>query len=487
MRPKPCHRSKVRAEARSKRAGGAPSCSWALWAAEQFGRAELGDKRLTARLVVVGAALGERPADSVPQASGSWAATKGAYRLIENKRVRKEPIFQSVSEATAGRCAGRRVVYSVQDTTDLTFPTAREAAAQMGYVNDSDIGAMHLHSALALDEDGVALGLLDAQIWARDPAERGKKRQRHERPIEEKESAKWLRGIAAVQQAINGAAPAGRRPRVIHIFDREGDIHRVFEDIAKAGDGAVIRAMQDRRVAGGDNGVERAYERLRAQAPLGRSTVAVPRKGVRAGRSATIALRSCQVTLAPGQARNRRNPPVSLWLVEALEENPPAGGEPLHWRLWTTEPAGSLCEAAQVLAIYALRWKIEDYHLALKCGCAVEELRMHTAERIAKTIAIYAPIAARLVELRDRARATPEAPCTDVLADQEWRVLWTMIQKEPPAPDTPVPTIRQAVLWIGRLGGHLGRKGDGMPGVKTLWRGLRDLQLLVHYALVFNP
>jgi hypothetical protein len=487
MRLRPNNSSAVCAQARSKRANDGPSCSWALWASEQFGRAELGDKRLTARLVAVGAALGERPSDSVPQASGSWAATKGAYRLIENKRVRKEPIFQSVFEATAGRCAGRGLIYSVQDTTDLTFPTAREAAAQMGYVNDSDIGAMHLHSALALDEDGVALGLLDAQMWSRDPATRGKKRQRHERPIEEKESAKWLRGIAAVGQAINAGAPAQRRPRIIHIFDREGDVHRVFEDIAKASHGAVIRAMQDRRVADGEHDVERAYERLSGQAPLGRRIVAVPRKGVRAGRSATVVLRSCQVTLAPGAARHRRNPPVSLWLVEALEENSPAGCEPLHWRLWTTEPAGSMSEAARVLAIYTLRWKIEDYHLALKSGCAVEELRMHTAERIAKTIAIYAPVAARLVELRDRARATPQAPCTDVITDQEWRVLWTMVQKQLPAPDTPVPTIRQAVLWIGRLGGHLGRKGDGMPGVKTLWQGLRDLQLVVHYAHVFNP
>ena len=40
-------------------------------------------------------------------------------------------------------------------------------------------------------------------------------------------------------------------------------------------------------------------------------------------------------------------------------------------------------------------------------------------------------------------------------------------------------TIAQAVLWIGRLGGHLNRKRDGMPGVRTLWRGLHDLSVLV--------
>jgi hypothetical protein len=40
-------------------------------------------------------------------------------------------------------------------------------------------------------------------------------------------------------------------------------------------------------------------------------------------------------------------------------------------------------------------------------------------------------------------------------------------------------TLGQAVLWIGRLGGHRNRQRDGMPGIRTLWRGLRDLTLLV--------
>ena len=48
-----------------------------------------------------------------------------------------------------------------------------------------------------------------------------------------------------------------------------------------------------------------------------------------------------------------------------------------------------------------------------------------------------------------------------------------------PSSGTPPPTLEQVVQWLGRLGGHLGRKGDGMPGVRTLWRGWRDLQLLV--------
>ena len=37
------------------------------------------------------------------------------------------------------------------------------------------------------------------------------------------------------------------------------------------------------------------------------------------------------------------------------------------------------------------------------------------------------------------------------------------------------PTLREAIRMIALLGGFLGRKGDGEPGVKTIWRGLRRL------------
>ncbi|MGB0560889.1 MAG: IS4 family transposase [Spirulinaceae cyanobacterium] len=35
------------------------------------------------------------------------------------------------------------------------------------------------------------------------------------------------------------------------------------------------------------------------------------------------------------------------------------------------------------------------------------------------------------------------------------------------------PSLSHMLLWIARLGGFLARKGDGEPGVKVLWRGLK--------------
>jgi Transposase Tn5 dimerisation domain len=130
------------------------------------------------------------------------------------------------------------------------------------------------------------------------------------------------------------------------------------------------------------------------------------------------------------------------------------------------------------LDLYRLRWKIEEVHLVLKSGCRIEDLRLSSAARVQKALALLTPVAVRVVALRDLSRLSPEALCTRVLTDSEWRALWTQIRGAPPRPRTRPPTIGQATLWIGRLGGHLGRRGDGPPGVRTLWRGLRDLASL---------
>lgn len=440
------------------------------WAQDVFAGARLGDPRRTARLVELGMTLAERPADSLPQACEQWAKTKAAYRFLENEAVTIEALQQASGQSTARQCVGQRLIIVPQDTTTLSFPTAH-SLHDMGYSNALEIPALQLHSTLALREDGVPLGLLHLKIWSRDPEERGKKKTRRQRPIEQKESFKWIEGIRGARAAFGEAKP----PAMLFVFDREGDVYEALAEILSTADRAVIRQEYDRRVAAQDEEECFARQRVHAQAPLGLRPIEVPRRPGRAARPAQLTLRAGSVVLNPARQRL----PLALNLVEAVEENPPPGQEPLHWALWTTEPVATLDQAWRVVQLYMLRWKIEDYHRTLKSGCRVEDLRMHTAQRIARTVAIYASVAVRILQLRDLARQQPQAPCTEVLSDLEWKALFTRIHNQLPTPDTPIPSIRQAVLWIGRLGGHLGRKGDGMPGAQTLWRGWRDLQILV--------
>jgi hypothetical protein len=356
----------------------------------------------------------------------------------------------------------------------------------LGALNETTQGIL-FHSTLALSTDGQPLGLLDLQWWARGANPTGKTKRRKSRPIEDKESAKWLRGMRAARQAVRANRLPLNDGRLVHVFDREGDVHEVFEEVDPADEGAVIRCAQNRRALDSKGNLGWSKYLVRGAPLLGTTMVDVPRSHGKPARAAVVELRSCRLTLCPDKEKHPRRRPQPLTLVELWEKDPPPGIEPLHWLLWTTEPAESLEDALAIVAIYRLRWRIEDYHLVLKAGCRAEDLQFETAERAAKAIYLYAAVAVRLLALRELSRREPDAPCTRTLREAEWRALWTFIHEKPPSPETPPPTIKQAVLWIGRLGGHLGRKSDGMPGVTTLWRGWRDLENLVVMYCATTP
>lgn len=160
--------------------------------------------------------------------------------------------------------------------------------------------------------------------------------------------------------------------------------------------------------------------------------------------------------------------------VLAEEAHPPPGVPPLCWLLLTTMPVPDFATARQYVQWYSARWLIERYHYVLKSGCRVEALQLETAERLERALATYAVVAWRLLWLTYEARRQPQAPCTVVLDAHEWHALACTIQRTP-TPPMVAPTLAEAVRWIAQLGGFLGRRHDGDPGAKTLWRGLQRL------------
>lgn len=452
------------------------------WASDLAQTACFGDKRLNRRFEQVLGTFGSKPCDSIPQSFPAWSGVKGAYRFIENERVTCKNIKKPLSDGAARQCAQLPLALAIQDTTDLTFPKA-ESMEGLGLLNDFTKGLL-LHTTLALTPDGLPLGTLDLQWWARDAKQRGKAKGRRARAVEDKESAKWLRGMQAARDALAAHRTPLAEAHLMHIFDREGDIHEVFEAVDPGVESALIRCAQNRRVCDEAGNLGLSGQMIAKAAPLGELTIDLPRSHGKAARLGVVMeMRSRRLTLCPDPGRRPKRQRVEVTLIEARERNPAAGTDAVHWLLWSSERADSLEEAAAMVDLYRLRWRIEDYHLALKSGCRTEQLQFETAERAAKAIHLYAAVAVRILALREFSRREPQAPCTRTLSEDEWRALWTYIHQKPPAPHTIAPTIKQAVLWIGRLGGHLGRKGDGMPGVRALWRGWRDLEnLLVMYC-----
>jgi hypothetical protein len=450
----------------------------AQWINRQYKTLDLPDTRLTNRCLQTVITLAQKPQDSINQASENWAQAKGAYRFIENDRVTAEALQTPISDAAAQACAHQDTIIAVQDTTTLSFDSARQAKG-LGTVNDSsNARGMFYHPVLALREDGLSLGLLDQQHWCREPEVEHKAKDRYERSINEKESAKWLKGVAAAHLALKTNLPPEKRPHIIHVFDREGDVHEVFQLIETFQDQAVIRSAHNRRVVTEQGQTGYAHELVRKAPLLGEITIDVSRKPGQKKRKANLQLRAARVTLTPKKHKHPDRYPVALTLVEAFEIESPVNTTPLHWLLWTNESVHDLSKAKRIMHIYTLRWKIEDFFLTFKQGCRIEKVQFETSDRLAKVVSLLAPIALRILQCRDLARLEPEAPATVVLSEDEWKTLWAYIHKKPPSNTQPPISLKQAVLWIGRLGGHLGRKSDGMPGVKTLWLGLRDLTLM---------
>jgi len=356
--------------------GMAPPTPPADWAEQELGGARLGDERLERRLVDLGRCFYANPQANLPQACGTRAQTKAAYRLLENRKVTREEILSSHRRATVERMREEPVVLCAQDTTSLNYSTHHETEG-LGAIGTTRGGAQGLivHDTLALSaHSGVALGVLDVQVWARDP----KTRRGAGRPIEQKESAKWLKSYEAACRAKTELAEQGT---VVSVGDREADVYELFALAHERKNGAhlLVRSMNNRRVIGDDDSL---WEQLAAAPVAGYQDVEVSARPGRKARLARLTIRFADLTLqAPQGKRGLGNIPVRI--IEAREEGAPRGTEPLHWRLLTTLKVHTLQDAARLLRWYGLRWQIEVYHRTLKTCCRIEDRQLATASRTA--------------------------------------------------------------------------------------------------------
>jgi hypothetical protein len=435
-----------------------------IWAAQELATADFADARLSKRLVRIVADKLAKPTASIPQASGSWAATKATYRFLASEQVAAERIRAAHRDAARSRIQHHTTVLVLQDTTELLY-TSHPHTTGLGDLDHAGSKGLKVHSALAATRAGVPLGLVQQAVWARDPITKGRKTRKRP-PQAERESQRWLTSLAEVQQTI--PAPT----RLIVVADREADIYPLFIAPRDERTDLVIRATYNRGLASG-NKLEAA---AKAVAWRGSRTISIPGNGSRAARTATVQIGWTTVQLLPPQdyPRPASAPRPTLQLVVVEEREPPVGVKPLRWLLWTTLPVTSWDEAVAVVSAYERRWLIERYHFVLKSGCGIEQLQLEAAERLERALAVCCIVAWRLLWLTYTARETPDVPCSVVLARHEWQALVCTIAQTAEPPSEP-PTLRAAVRMIAQLGGFLARTGDGEPGVKTLWRGLTRL------------
>lgn len=439
------------------------------WAEEEFGEAEIGDERLKKRLLTLTRDMYAKPEASIPQACGGRAKTKAAYRFFDNKEVTMDKLMKPHYESTTRRIKQHKVVLAVQDTTSLNYSAhpATEGLGLIGTKADGSIGLI-VHDTMAFSVDGTPIGLLDVQSWVREPEDFGKRHRRHELPIEQKESNKWLKSMDAVAEAQKQC----RETVIVSVADREADIYELFEKALrdKEGPKLLVRAERERLLADGHGHL---WEKLSLEDVQGIQEIRVPRRSNRPARDAQLEVRFLEVKLKPPKKKPHL-PEIKVWAILAEEVEQTEDISPLKWMLLSTIEVSTFEQATEKLTWYAGRWGIEVYHRTLKSGCKIEERQLGSADRIEACLAIDMVVAWRIYHLTKLGRETPDVPCTVFFEESEWKALVAYKTQNPAPPEKP-PTLREAVRMIASLGGFLGRKGDGEPGTKTLWLGLQRL------------
>lgn len=432
------------------------------WVENEFRDIGIRDNRLVKRLIKTVKSLSEDSAQSIPQALNKPSDIKATYRLLDNHRVSPEAIMNAHKEKTIDRIKSYDTVLIIQDTTTIDFTNHPEIKG-IGLKGKYDYSkGFLLHSALAVTTQGVPLGVLSKEIWTRNPEEKGKSKNRHRYNTSQKESNKWLKSLTESTNGISSSI------KTITICDRESDLYDFFLHAKLENKDFLVRAANKRKV----------YEEINSKEISGEVIVNIPRdtREKQPSREAVLSIKYSPITLLPSEKKKnfKGKPSLELYAVSAKEKNPPKGVKPIEWFLITSLQVLTLEDAFEKIQWYKERWKIERFHYILKSGCKIEELQFDTVERIDKAISLYMIIAWRILWFTYESRENPNSSCEKILEKDEWKVLYSIVNETNSIPNTP-PSIKEITTMIAKLGGFMGRKGDGEPGCKVIWRGLRRL------------
>ena len=446
------------------------------WVEEEFEFAQLPNLSRKKRLLSLTRSFYGQPTESIPGACGGTnarAEVKGAYRFFEDKRIRMEALLESHCKKTVQRAEEYPVVLAVQDSSSLNYKTHSSTKGLGCLSHEKGSLGLMLHDTLAFTPDGLPLGLLDAQVWSRDPKEHGKKINRSKKSIEDKESYKWLKSFQAVEKLTEQADNTW-----VSVGDREADIYGLFELAKTSRTHLLVRSIQNRITKEELN----LWDLLEQESPLGEMVVQVPKSDKRKAREAILEIRVKKVDIVKPQ---RKKGNVELWGLLVSERNAPSDEEPLCWKLLSTLEVSTFEQAREKVEWYTVRWGIEVFHRTLKSGCKVEDRQLGDTEKIKRCLAIDLVVAWRIYYLTMQGRKTPDVSCDAFLEEAEWKTL-AYYKNERPVLEARPPTLWEAILLIASLGGFVGGKGKN-PGAQVLWRGLKRLHDMTVMFSIMQP
>jgi len=444
----------------------------------------------------------ENVGQSIPEATGCWSQCKALYRLLERDEITWDSLIQTHGTNSIRRVArrGEQVVLNVQDTSSLNFQTHSKLEGQGPIGSSKKATGFHLHAtALVGADSGIFHGILGAKIYARDAQKRSKqtKGTRNRERIEDKESYRWIESMKMsidCRESLQGIARKEEKaaPQVVNVGDREADIYELLceaQNHKEQGVHLLVRSKHNRKLEAPEDGQSKLWDTLAKQKKCGKVTIRVPRsKGIRE-REAVCEIRFKKLTLAVPAHKEKylgAEQTITLTAIELveIEREGKEESKAIHWKLLTTWPVESLEEARRMVRWYANRWNIEVFFRVLKTGCRVERRQFGSIATLWPMIVLDLITAGYVMGLTSTAQAQPLVLASDFFSIGSLEALGAFYgeKKEKMAKIN----LQDAVKMVSRLGGHLGRKGDGPPGAEVLWRGTTKLTHITEAWEIFE-
>ena len=449
-------------------------------AGNEFQFCDFGDKRITKRLMNFAQTISNNLETSINAACGHAKDSKAAYRLLKNPKIKTEQILQGHIDNTIQRIKNDPCdhILIIQDTTDLIytqFPSVEGLGKNhQGVDYESPVRGLMLHNSLALAANGIPLGLLKQTYFTSEDYEKkreveGLKDCKHKNvPVEFKKSFRWLEHFEETQNLVDHL-----NKTIIHIADREANIYDLLHKIVIKSGNYIIRSSWNRRTQEGlkFHDTDNLENKLNNLPPAGIIKICKDRKEYQ------CTIKFTEVSLKPPQrlpgAKKCKFAPISTSIVEILGKE--KYGKQIYWRLLSNLPCKSLEEALKIIDYYTKRWPVESFHRILKSGFGVENARLKSRSRLEVFSSIISVVSWHIFWLYHLGRICPKLSVKEFLDPISLKVL-NISAKNIGIKTSGFFSIKKGVLIIARLGGFIARKSDGPPGMKSIWRGWRNLQ-----------
>jgi hypothetical protein len=456
----------------------ASPASAAGFAQQHFGGADLGHKLRNAALVRTAARICRHPGGTLPDKMGSPAAYKSMDLLMNRVEVTHASVLACHRQRTTEKmlaCAGPLLI--VHDDTTLDYSGL--SIPELGQVGNGGGRGYLCHNSLVVDPATRAVVGLAHQILHKRAEVSRKEGVKAKRERPDRESRLWS---TAVQEL--GPVPAGKR--WLDVCDRGADLFEFLATEQKLGRACLVRAAQNRTIQVGHDGQgaqKKLFSHLRSLPARGKEkNKKVFDNAHGAAREVCLSVSFAPVLLPPPHIRRGQyeNKPLLVWCVRVFEANPPRETKGLEWFLTTFEPVQTVAKAWEMSSFYECRFVVEEYHKAQKTGCQIEDLQFETAQALQPMIALLSVVAVMLLNLRIACRqANADQRKATELVDGEYEEILRASRYEYERGEM---SIKEFYMALARLGGHMNRKRDGMPGWLTLWRGWTKLQAMVDGA-----